>query len=108
MSDHMLDAERLELIAVRFKALSATPRLRILNALRDGPRTVTALVDATGLGQANVSKHLALLRSAGLVVRHRSGSFIRYEIDDTRLYPVCNLMCDQIRTETLARHEVVA
>jgi DNA-binding transcriptional ArsR family regulator len=108
MSPHPLNPEMLELIAGRFKALSEPPRLRILGALREGPRTVTELVDETGLGQTNVSKHLALLRNAGLVVRHRSGSFIHYAIGDQRLYTLCDLMCDKVRSDALARQEAVA
>jgi ArsR family transcriptional regulator len=100
--------EMLELIAERFKALSEPPRLRILAALREGPRTVTELVGETGLGQTNVSKHLALLRGAGLVVRSRSGPFSHYAIGDPRLYALCDLMCDQVRTAASARQEVVA
>lgn len=100
--------ELAELIAARFKALSEPARLRILNALRGGPRTVTELVRATGLGQTNVSKHLSLLRSVGLVVRRRSGPLVPYDIADARLYTLCDLMCDQLRTDALARHNVVA
>lgn len=108
MSARLMNPELLELIAARFKALSEPPRLRILGALRDGPRTVTDLVDETGLGQTNVSKHLALLRSTGLVVRRRAGSFIHYAVGDPQLYTLCDLMCDQLRTEASARRDVVA
>jgi len=103
-----LTPELVDLIAARFKALGEPARLLILNALRRGPRTVTDLVHETRLGQTNVSKHLSLLRSLGLVVRRRSGSFVYYDIADARLYALCNLMCDQLRADALARHEVVA
>lgn len=100
--------ELLDLVAARFKALSEPARLRILNALRGGPRTVTELVNETQLGQTNVSKHLAVLRATGLVVRQRVGSFVHYGIADARLYALCDLMCDQLRTESAARQQAVA
>jgi DNA-binding transcriptional ArsR family regulator len=108
MPNTTVTPEMLELIASRFKALGEPSRLRILNALRGGPRTVTELIDDTRLGQTNVSKHLAVLRSLGLVVRRRGGLFAHYAIADPRLYALCDLMCDQLRAETLARREVVA
>lgn len=48
----------LALVAERFKALAEPARLEILNCLRSREMTVTELVEETGLGQANVSKHL--------------------------------------------------
>jgi ArsR family transcriptional regulator len=108
MSALPMTPELLELIAFRFKALSEPARLRILNSLRRGPCTVTELVIATQLGQTNVSKHLALLRSVGLVVRQRTGPFVHYAIADQRLYALCDLMCDQVKAEVVARREVVA
>lgn len=103
-----LTPEVVDLIAARFKALSEPARLLILNSLRGGPRTVTDLVRETRLGQTNVSKHLSVLRGVGLVVRRRSGSFVHYDIADARLYTLCDLMCDQLRADALARHEAVA
>jgi DNA-binding transcriptional ArsR family regulator len=108
MSRETLTPELVELIAHRFKALSEPARLRLLNALRGGPRTVTELVDDTRLGQTNVSKHLAVLRTVQLVVSQRSGLFVYYAIADARLYTMCDLMCDQLRAESFARQKVVA
>ena len=103
-----LTPELIDLIADRFRALSEPARLLILNALRGGPRTVTDLVHETHLGQANVSKHLSVLRGVGLVVRRRSGAFVHYTIPDARLYLVCDLMCEHLRADMAARREVVA
>jgi ArsR family transcriptional regulator len=91
-----LTPELLGLIAERFKALSEPARLRILNALRRGERTVSELVAETHLGQTNASKHLHLLYSAGLVARRRAGMYVYYTIADQRLYALCDLMCEQL------------
>jgi ArsR family transcriptional regulator len=89
--------ELLVLIAERFKALGEPARLRLLNTLRHGEKTVTELVDETDFGQANVSKHLHVLYSAGLVVRRREGAFVHYAIADDRIYALCDIMCDQLQ-----------
>jgi DNA-binding transcriptional ArsR family regulator len=103
-----LSPEFLELIARRFKALSEPARLRILNELRDGERTVTELVERTGLGQTNVSKHLKILHGAGLLARTRRGGFVYYAFSDERLYMMCEVMCDQVRRELATWQEAVA
>jgi DNA-binding transcriptional ArsR family regulator len=50
-----------------YAALAAPPRRRILDLLRDGERSVNDLVARLGLSQPGVSKHLRVLREAGLV-----------------------------------------
>ena len=52
--------DELERIATRFRMLGEPARLRILQAVCGGPRPVNDIVSATGLTQANVSKHLTI------------------------------------------------
>ena len=59
--------------------------LRVLETLRDGPRTVTAIVEATGLSQSNVSNHLACLLDCDLVSRERQGRYGLYRLSDERV-----------------------
>lgn len=66
------------LLATLFRGLADPARLSCLLALRERPRTVGEVVDATGLSQPNVSKHLACLRDCGLVQAERSGRFVTY------------------------------
>jgi DNA-binding transcriptional ArsR family regulator len=68
-----LTADAIRLIADRFKVLAEPARLEILNRLRSGERSVTELVAETGLGQANLSKHLQLLHTHGFVARRKEG-----------------------------------
>ena len=75
-----LTPELLELIAERFKALAEPARLKILNSLRDGEKSVSQLMEATGLGQANVSKHLQLLHGLGFVDRRKEGLYVHYSL----------------------------
>jgi DNA-binding transcriptional ArsR family regulator len=88
--------ELLALVAGRFRALAEPARLAILHALEDGERSVTELVDATGLAQGNLSKHLQQLHASGFVSRRREGLFIRYALSDEDVLAVCELMCDRL------------
>jgi ArsR family transcriptional regulator len=96
----------LELVAARFRMLAEPMRLRLLNELRDGEKTVTALVEATGAGQANVSKHLSLLADAGMVARRKKGLNVYYFIADESLFELCDLVCGRLQKELAekARH----
>ena len=68
-----------------FRGFADPSRLGILEALRDGPLTVTAVVGATGLSQPNVSSHLACLFDCGLVSREQEGRYVRYRLSDPRV-----------------------
>lgn len=101
-----LTPELLDIIAERFRALAEPARLRLLNALRDGEKTVTELMEATGLGQANVSKHLQLLHTLGYVTRRKSGLHVYYGLADEDVFTLCDLMCDRLQAEQAARRSV--
>ena len=90
----------MEAVSRLFAVLSEPSRLVILQLLHDGPLTVTELVKATGMKQANVSKHLAMLHDHRLVKRERDGISIRYEIADPMIFSLCNLVCGKIQKDT--------
>lgn len=108
MSRKALSPETLEVIAERFKALAEPARLHILAALREGELTVTELVEATGLGQANVSKHLGLLLAAGFVRRRKEGLFSYYRLADQDVFRLCDIMCGRLETEVAFRRRALA
>jgi DNA-binding transcriptional ArsR family regulator len=70
----------MESLAEYFKVFSEPNRLAVLEALRQGPLNVTAVVESTGLSQALVSKHLKLLTIAGVVQRRPEGALVFYEV----------------------------
>lgn len=108
MGRNKLTPELMAIIADRFKALGEPARLQILDALRDGESTVTELVDATGLGQANVSKHLGLLHGLGFVTRRKEGLYVFYGLADRDVFRLCDLMCTRVEAQTSARKKVLA
>ena len=98
----------LVLVAERFKALAEPARLQILNCLRPGELTVSDLVEATGLGQANVSKHLQLLYSLGFVARRKDGLYVYYALADRSVFELCDVMCGRLEAEMKARRRMLA
>ena len=66
-----------------FKALADPTRREILHLLRSGPRSSGEIAEKFPSTWATISRHLAVLREAGLVTAERNGSSIRYELDTT-------------------------
>jgi DNA-binding transcriptional ArsR family regulator len=89
----------LEAIAERFRSLSEPARLQILNSLCSGEKTVNGLVAATGLNQANLSKHLQHLHRAGFLARRKAGVHVYYSISDATVFQLCELMCGRLAAE---------
>lgn len=93
MGRSALRPELLDLIAERFRALAKPARLRIVDALREGEKTVSEVMEATGFGQANVSKHLQMLHAFGFVERRKEGLFVHYRLADECVFQLCDIVC---------------
>lgn len=98
--DEEMSVPQLAAASRLFAVLSETSRLRLLQALRGGPRTVKELVKATGLNQANVSKQSALLFAAHLLKRERESTLVRYEIADPVILSLCQLACGKMAKDS--------
>jgi DNA-binding transcriptional ArsR family regulator len=108
MSTRPLSPRDLERVAARFKVLAEPARLQVLQCLRGGPQCVSALMEVTGLRQANLSKHLQTLHAHGLVGRARAGRFIHYAIADPAVLALCDLMCRQVVDHPASRPRPLA
>lgn len=97
MSTKRLAPETVRAVADRLKVLSEAARLSVLNELRFGARNVSELIEATGLNQANLSKHLQLLHAHGFVARRREGLFVIYELADPSVFELCDIICGQLK-----------
>ncbi|HIK15830.1 MAG TPA: winged helix-turn-helix transcriptional regulator [Leptolyngbyaceae cyanobacterium M33_DOE_097] len=91
-----LPPEALGLMANFFKVLSEVSRLQIVCSLKTGAKNVTEIIEATGLGQANVSKHLKMLTQAGVVAREQRGVCVYYQIANPFLFNLCDLVCEAL------------
>lgn len=85
-------------IAEYFKVLSEVSRLQILCTLKSGEKNVTEIIETTGLGQANVSKHLKVLTQLGMVHREPQGVTVYYSIADPDIFKICEIVCDRLAT----------
>jgi len=74
------------------KTLANPRRLEILHALADGPVEVGRLASRIGASQPNVSQHLAVMRTAGIVEAERDGREVRYRLVDPDVILACALM----------------
>lgn len=106
-SHKRLSEEVLELIASRFRILSEPMRLKILHTLGQKEWSVSELVEAVGGGQANVSKHLALLLKEGLVARRKEGLNAYYRIADQSVFDLCDSVCSSLGERLAATHSAV-
>lgn len=84
-------AEGVSLKAKLFYGFSDKSRLAVLEALRDGAKNVSNIVEATGLSQSNVSNHLGCLRDCGLVTRQQQGRYMIYQLSDPRVAQLLQL-----------------
>ncbi|CAN1210826.1 Transcriptional regulator, ArsR family [Tumidithrix helvetica PCC 7403] len=100
-TEAMVSAFVLASVADYFKGISEVTRLQILQSLRSGPMNVLQLTEATGLGQANLSKHLKMLTQAGILSRQTKGTSAFYEIVDPLVVEFFDLACDRITKRTL-------
>lgn len=96
------------MVAERFRALAEPARLRIMNELRAGERTVGELAEATGLSLANVSKHLQVLHAADFVRRRKEGLHVRYGLANDDVFVLCDIMCARMEQAAEERRRVLA
>ncbi|HIH38328.1 winged helix-turn-helix transcriptional regulator [Candidatus Woesearchaeota archaeon] len=74
-----------EIHADMCKVFSNPTRLEILNLLRSDALSVMEIVEKTGIGQANISQHLAIMRSKGIVASKRRGKNVYYNLTNPKI-----------------------
>ena len=80
------------------KTLADPNRLILLHELREGERSVSQLIEMSGLPQSNVSRHLAVLRERSLVTTRREGTTIYYRLADEKIGLACDMVRDVLQT----------
>jgi DNA-binding transcriptional ArsR family regulator len=105
---HPLPAALVELIAQRFRVIGEPMRIRLLDALRDGPMTINELTEGLGASQQNVSKHVGVLAQAGIVRREKDGNRVRCSIADETIFELCELVCGGLRSQVVELDQLLA
>jgi DNA-binding transcriptional ArsR family regulator len=103
-----LSPETLQLVADFFKVLSESSRLQIVCSLKTGRKNVSEIIEVTGLGQANVSKHLKILAQAGIVTRQQQGVCVYYQISNSFVFELCELVCDSLSIQIQQQSQQLA
>ncbi len=101
--------ENLEIFDLQAKlcqTLGQTARLKIINLLKEGPHCVTDITERLEMPQSTVSRHLAVLRSTGILSRKRKGSEAFYEIASPKIVEVCEMM-RQVLAEQDHHHQQI-
>lgn len=85
------------------KVFSNPTRLEILNLLRDKEMSVTGLIEKTKLSQANISQHLSIMKSKGIVASNRKGKNIHYALTNPKIIRAFD-MIREVLTERLKKN----
>jgi DNA-binding transcriptional ArsR family regulator len=86
----------LELVAGCFQALSDPTRLRVLQVLKAGEKSVQDLVELFTCTQPNISRHLFILTKAGMVTKEKRGAYVLYSIANPRIFDLCDNVCAHV------------
>ena len=89
-----LDPDDLQRAAFLAKSLSDGNRLRILQLVARDPKSVSSIVEESGLSQPLVSHHLKELKRSLLVRVERRGPFVYYQLSDARVLDVLEVLRD--------------
>ena len=84
-----------------FRSLAHPARIRVLELLRDGERSVGELIPEVGLEASHLSQQLAVLRRANVLQARREGTTVWYSVTDDRMFELLEV-AKAIITSTLA------
>jgi len=75
-----------------FKALADPTRLKILECVKNGEKCICAIIPRTGKSQPNVSQHLKVLKTAGLVDERKEGTNTFVSVNGDRIYQIIDMV----------------
>ncbi|MGC4044776.1 MAG: metalloregulator ArsR/SmtB family transcription factor [Armatimonas sp.] len=87
-----MSIERIRFKAVLFQALAHPTRIAILELLRNGELSAGALAEGLALKQVNVSQHLHILRTSGLVASRRDSRHFFYRVSHRELFQILDVL----------------
>jgi len=97
-----------EVKAQLFKTLGHPARIRILELLSDGPRSVSALQPDVGIEASHLSQQLSVLRRAGVVESDRDGSSVIYAIADPQILDLLAIAKEILTTSLTGTQELLS
>ena len=97
-----------ELHADVCKIFSNAKRLEIINALKEKEMSASELIEKIGLSKANLSQHMGVLRSKGVISTRKEGVNIYYRISNAKITQACDLMREVLLEQIQEKGEMVA
>jgi DNA-binding transcriptional ArsR family regulator len=91
--------ELAELIATRLRVIGDPTRIRVLDFLREGERSVGEIAERLDTSQQNASKHLGVLLQAGIVGRRKEGTSSLFSVADEGVYELCDQVCGGLQLQ---------
>ena len=89
------------------KTISNPRRQAILDTIRDGEMTVSELINKTSISQANLSQHLAILRSKGVVNTRRDGNNVYYSLSNLKIIEAYDLISEVLEDSATSRDKAI-
>jgi ArsR family transcriptional regulator len=90
------------------KVFTNAKRLEILNTLMNKEMTASELIKKIGLSKANLSQHMSILKSKGVVLSRREGVNIYYRISNPKIIQACDLMREVLLEQLQEKGKMVA
>ena len=89
------------------KTIANPRRQAILDTIRNGELTVSELIKKTGISQANLSQHLAILRSKGVVSTRRDGNNVHYSLSNLKIIEAYDLISEVLEDSATSRDKTI-
>ncbi len=96
-----------ELQARLCRAMGNAARIEMVHLLQEGPKPVGEISARLGMNQATVSRHLASLRSVGMVTTQREGHFVVYQIANPKVLTICEMMREVLAEEAAEKFRLL-
>ncbi|MFA5092448.1 MAG: metalloregulator ArsR/SmtB family transcription factor [Candidatus Omnitrophota bacterium] len=90
------------------KALSHPVRLQIIELLKDGERNVGSIMKTLSIQQSSLSRHLTVLREAGILKSRQQGTVIYYDIEDHIIFHVLRPIAEMLRKKLKKTESVLS
>ena len=90
------------------KIFSNAKRLEILNMLKDREMSAGELSGNLGINKANLSQHMSVLKSKGVILSRREGVNIYYSIANPKIIQACNLMREVLMEQLQEKGKMVS
>jgi DNA-binding transcriptional ArsR family regulator len=90
-----------------FKVLGHPARIRVLELLRDGERSVGQLLPEVGIEPSHLSQQLGVLRRANVVQARKEGSTVHYSVSDRRIFELLEVAKTILTSSLLETRELL-